>query len=59
MCFVCSLMGISPIEYVEVSAGALKDSTVSVGWGGMYLAQIPPALVPLLNGYRLSPLFYN
>jgi len=69
MCFVCDLMGVTPIEYVEVSAGALHRSTVDVGWFQQisegvryfhfYIAQVPPSLVPFYSGQRFSPLFYN
>ena len=58
MCLICDIFGIpSQPDYIEVSAGALKDSTVTVF--GM-VAQIPPAQVILgPTGFILSTLFYN
>lgn len=58
MCLICDIFGIpSQPDYIEVSAGALKDSTVTVF--GM-VAQIPPAQVVFgPAGFVLGVLLYN
>jgi hypothetical protein len=53
MCLLCELLG---REYVEVSAGALKDSFVVV-FG--LVAQTPPAQVVIFPGGARATYFYN
>jgi hypothetical protein len=57
MCFLCDILGVpSDREYFEVSAGALKNSTVEVF--GM-VAQIPPAQVVLFPLGARAVFFYS